>query len=181
VQFDDDAEGVAHVMATNREVCDWGGAGLVLRSQRRGVVVHAFKPVATIDGHTMPAEALEDDVAARFQGRVLFDLKLAEGERVCATPRGGGVCGRVGGSRLHALTRASASAAQFLVGSLPQSWKVNKWDYASVGEVVEVVKVNLAVHQVKVRFIHRQRGNGGFDECYVPRMVYEAWFDGAPA
>lgn len=96
VQFDDDAEGVAHVMATNREVCDWGGAGLVLRSQRRGVLVHAWMPVATIDGHTVPAEELEDDVAARFQGRVLFSLKLAEGERVRATPRGGGSCGRDG-------------------------------------------------------------------------------------
>ena len=85
------------------------------------------------------------------------------------------------GARLQALTRAGVCAAQYLIGSLPQSFKVNKWDYASVGEVVEVIRVNLAVHQVKVRFIHRPKGNGGFDECYVPRMVYEAWFDGAPA
>ena len=85
------------------------------------------------------------------------------------------------GGRLQALTRAGVCAAQYLIGSLPQSFKVNKWDYASVGEVVEVIRVNLAVHQVKVRFIHRPKGNGGFDECYVPRMVYEAWFDGTPA
>ena len=83
-------------MATNREVCDWGGAGVVLRSQRRGELVHNWVPVATIDMHTVPAEELEDDVAARFQGRLLFCLKLAKGERVRATPGGGGSCGREG-------------------------------------------------------------------------------------
>ena len=92
--------------------------------------------------------------------------------------------GRAGAMGRQAAAGANAReccSAQYLVGSLPQSWKVNKWNYASVGEVVEVIKVNLAVHQVKVRFIHRPKSNGGFDEAYVPRMVYQAWFDGTLA
>ena len=71
--------------------------GVVSSINSLALPVHAWMPVATIDGHTVPAEELEDDVAARFQGRVLFSLKLAEGERVRATPRGGGgSCGRDG-------------------------------------------------------------------------------------
>ena len=85
-QFEDDADGVAHVMATNREVCEWGGAGVELRARRRGAPLHVWMPTATLDGHKVPAIELEDEVAARFQGRLLFELKLAEGEKVGAAP-----------------------------------------------------------------------------------------------
>ena len=74
-----------------------------------------------------------------------------------------------------------AVGERYLIGSLPTQWKISKWDYATVGEVVEVMSVDVARSSVKVRFLYRQfnwHGEQYFVESFVPLMTWRAQYDG---
>ena len=77
-----------------------------------------------------------------------------------------------------------AVGERYIVGPLQESWKISKYDYASVGEEVEVLRVNVAKACVYVRFVHRDfewRGRQRYVESVVPLMTYRASHDGVCA
>ena len=151
VEFDDASHGVMHIMATNQEVSEWGAAGVRERSQRGGVLAHEWH--ARVRQGSEAIDELDPEAVKRFQGKVLFDLSLAVGER-------------------------------YLVGPLQDQWKITKFEYATVGEVVEVVSVDVASARVRVRFVYREyelQGQQHVVESYVPLMTYCARHDGATA
>ena len=140
--------GVMHIFATNQEVGEWGAAGV---RERAGTLAQEWRSRVRQGGELLLGdEALDPDAVKRFQGKVLFEMTLAAGER-------------------------------YIIGPLQEQWKISKFDYATVGEVVDVMSVDVALARVRVRFIYRQfewRGEQRFVESFVPLMTYRARHDG---